>query len=61
MEEIGMIYGVSKAAEKAPRKAEGLCHLTGPFNFFHFLVYKCPLSVLVSEGQWFPNMRETVS
>ena len=45
MEEIGKFYGVSKMAvskrlKKAPRKAEGLCHLTGPFNFFYFLVYK---------------------
>lgn len=42
-----------KVAEKASRKAEGLCHLTGPFHFFYFLVYKCPLRVLGSEGQYF--------
>ena len=26
--------------------------MTEPFNFFRFLVYKCPLSVLVSEGHF---------
>ena len=61
MEEIGKFYGVSKMAEKAPPKAEGLCHLTEPFNFFCFPVYKCPLSVLVSEGQWFPRCENAAS
>ena len=28
--------GGIKAAEKAPRTAEGLCHLTEPLNFFYF-------------------------
>ena len=31
-----------KAAEKAPRKAEGLCHLTGPFSFFLFFGLQMP-------------------
>ena len=53
MEEIGTIYGVSKAAEKAPRTVVGLCQMTEPFNFFAFLVYKLPVSVLISRGQNF--------
>ena len=53
MEEIGTIYGVSKAAEKVPRTVEGLCQMTEPLNFFYFLVYKLPVSVLISRGQNF--------
>lgn len=58
MEEIGKIYGVSKMAvskrlKKLYEKVEELCHRTGPLNFFLFLVYKSPASVLISEGQSF--------
>lgn len=51
MEEIGRLLrrienGGIKAAEKAPPKAEGLCHLTEPFNFFLFsglqMPFECP-------------------
>lgn len=41
MEEIGTIYGVSKAAvskrlKKAPRTTEGLCQMTEPLSCFSF-------------------------
>ena len=51
MEEIGKVYGDVqdgriKAAEKAPRKAEELCLMTGPLNFFYFsglqTAFECP-------------------
>ena len=55
MEEIGKVYGISKAAvsneaENTPRKFEELCHMTGPSTFFIFLVYKSAVSVLISRG-----------
>ena len=58
MEEIGddlrrVQGGGIKAAEKAPQTVEGLCQMTEPFNFFYFLVYKLPVSVLISRGQNF--------
>ena len=53
MGEIGKVYGISKAAENTPRKVEEFCQVTGPLNFFYFLVYKLPVSVLISRGQNF--------
>ena len=58
MEEIGTIYGVTKAAvskrlKKLHKQLRGSVKMTEPFNFFYFLVYKLPVSVLISRGQNF--------
>ena len=43
--------GGIKATEKATQKIREFCLMTELSNFFTFLVYKCPLSVLIGERQ----------
>lgn len=61
-DQIGKVFGISKMAvskrlKKTPRKIAELCRMTGPRNFFVFLVYKCSPSVLRS-SRTFPNGRQ---
>ena len=58
MEEIGTIYGVSKAAvskrlKKLHEQLRGALSFDRAPQFFVFLVYKSPVSVLISRGQNF--------
>ena len=43
--------GGIKVTEKATQKIREFCLMTELSNFFTFLVYKCPLSVLIGERQ----------